>query len=88
VGDFVLLQPGDIIPTDGVLVAGSILSNQVTLTGERNGKQKITCPPDYEPSDKNDTNDRYLVFRGAEVGTTIFLDPPRTVFDVFLACSA
>lgn len=64
-----LLQPGDIVSADGVLVAGSILANQSTLTGENNTKQKTTAPGHYEPADTNDINDKYLVFRGSETGT-------------------
>ena len=34
VGDHILLKPGDTIPTDGVLIAGSLSVNEATLTGE------------------------------------------------------
>lgn len=34
VGDEILLQPGDTIPTDGVLIAGHLNVNQAALTGE------------------------------------------------------
>lgn len=34
VGDYVQLQPGEIVPADGVLVSGHILLNESSLTGE------------------------------------------------------
>lgn len=34
VGDFILLKPGDTIPTDGVLIAGNLNVNEAALTGE------------------------------------------------------
>ncbi len=34
VGDYILLQPGDTIPTDGILVSGHLDVNEASLTGE------------------------------------------------------
>jgi Ca2+-transporting ATPase len=50
VGDFILLKPGDTIPTDGVLIAGNLNVNEAALTGES------------EPAIKNSDN---TVFRAS-----------------------
>jgi len=46
VGDYILLQPGDTIPTDGYLVAGHLEVNEASLTGESEPikKQATTTP--------------------------------------------
>jgi magnesium-transporting ATPase (P-type) len=75
VGDYVLLQPGDIVPADGVLVAGSVVVNQASLNGERNSKEKIVAPADYAPMNPEDFNDRFLVFRGSIISTPHSVQP-------------
>jgi Ca2+-transporting ATPase len=62
VGDYILLQPGDTIPTDGVLVAGHLDVNEASLTGESEPVRKKALPegaPDKAMSDEN------KVFRAA-----------------------
>lgn len=44
VGDSILLQPGDTVPTDGVLVAGHLEVNEASLTGESEAIHKIAIP--------------------------------------------
>lgn len=44
VGDHILLQPGDTIPTDGVLVAGHLDVNEASLTGESEPVRKKAVP--------------------------------------------
>jgi P-type E1-E2 ATPase len=73
VGDFVLLQPGDIVSADGVLVAGSVVVNQASLNGERNSKEKIVAPEAYVPLNSEDFNDRFLVFRGSVTSSSDIL---------------
>ncbi len=44
VGDYIRLQPGDTIPTDGVLVAGHLEVNEASLTGESEAIRKKALP--------------------------------------------
>ncbi len=44
VGDYIMLQPGDTIPTDGVLVAGHLEVNEASLTGESEPVRKKALP--------------------------------------------
>lgn len=44
VGDYILLQPGDTIPTDGLLVAGHLEVNEASLTGESEAVHKKAWP--------------------------------------------
>jgi len=69
VGDCVLLQSGDKIPADGIIVDGNIAVDQSVLNGESKEAKKISVPEGY----KNDENEEldflneYKVFRGAVV---------------------
>lgn len=67
VGDHVLLEPGDRIPADGKLVAGELVCNQMSLTGEPHGKRKSIAPADYVPKREDEFSDQYLLFRGAVI---------------------
>jgi len=62
VGDHILLQPGDTIPTDGYLVSGHIDCNQASLTGESEAVHKKAA----EDEAKVD-NDTHGVYRAALV---------------------
>ena len=64
VGDYVLLQIGDKVPADGVLVAGEIHVKQDSLDGEPKPRRKMEAPPNYVPADINNLHDKFLVFRG------------------------
>jgi calcium-translocating P-type ATPase len=64
-GDYVLLEPGDKIPADGVLIAGSLKVNQMWLTGEPEPVRKTPTDVNHEIS--NDCSDEHLVFRGTLV---------------------
>ncbi|MGQ9659689.1 MAG: calcium-translocating P-type ATPase, PMCA-type [Thermochromatium sp.] len=44
VGDYVLLQPGDTIPTDGLLIAGHAEVDEAALTGESEPVKKGALP--------------------------------------------
>ncbi|MDM8560656.1 calcium-translocating P-type ATPase, PMCA-type [Candidatus Parabeggiatoa sp. HSG14] len=64
VGDHILLQPGDTIPTDGVLVANHLEVNEASLTGESEPIRKKALPAsasDYAITEENQ------VFRAALV---------------------
>lgn len=73
VGDTVLLSPGMKIPSDGVMISGEVSCNQSALTGE--GKEvkksqtaKISDALRFlDQSQKMDTSQKDLVFRGSTV---------------------
>ncbi len=68
VGDCILLQSGDKIPADGILVDGSIQVDQSVLNGEAKEAPKGIMPADYVDEDTaiNFLNP-YKVFRGSVV---------------------
>lgn len=68
VGDCIMLQSGDKIPADGILVDGDIKVDQSVLNGEAKEAKKIAVPENYE--DKEEAMDflnEYKVFRGSVV---------------------
>jgi len=65
VGDYVLLQAGDKIPADGVLIDGTIKANQSSLNGEPEPVRKTVSNPEYEMS--KELLDEHLLFRGSIV---------------------
>ena len=70
VDDYVLVQAGDKIPADGVLVAGEITVNQASLSGERESIKKRVAPKEFilaaEPTE-NDISGGYECYRGTVV---------------------
>ena len=56
VGDLIVLQTGDKIPADGILVVGELKSNQVSLNGENEPTSKLPAPRGlvYECNDHDD----------------------------------
>ncbi|MDE6657011.1 MAG: HAD-IC family P-type ATPase, partial [Oscillospiraceae bacterium] len=66
IGDAVLLQSGDKIPADGIIIDGSIKVDQSVLNGESEEAKKI---PDEEvkDGDSRDFLHPHKVFRGAVV---------------------
>ena len=68
VGDCVILQPGDKIPADGILVEGSLQVDQSVLNGEAKEAPKSVMPSDYT-DEETTTNflNPYKVFRGSVV---------------------
>lgn len=65
VGDCILLQSGDKIPCDGVLLTGSIKVDQSVLNGETKEAKKKIMPDDYIDQDSSmDFLNEYKVFRG------------------------
>jgi len=59
VGDEILLQPGDTIPTDGVLIAGHLNVNEAALTGESEPLKKQALPSE------NAIEDNHRLYRAA-----------------------
>jgi len=53
VGDHILLQPGDTIPTDGILIAGHLEVNEASLTGESDSVYKKAVPAGISPGDEH-----------------------------------
>ncbi|MDR0330946.1 MAG: calcium-translocating P-type ATPase, PMCA-type [Chitinispirillales bacterium] len=67
-GDAILLQPGDKIPADGVVVDGGIKVDQSALNGESKEAAKKAIPDGYEDdSAAMDFLHPHKVFRGAVV---------------------
>jgi len=68
VGDCILLQTGDKIPADGVVIDGTIKVDQSVLNGESKEATKKVIPEDYTEEDASlDFLNPYKVFRGAVV---------------------
>lgn len=68
VDDCVLLQTGDKVPADGVLISGTIKVDQAVLNGETKEAVKKVLPDDYVDQDASmDFLNEYKVFRGTVV---------------------
>ncbi len=69
VGDCVLLQSGDKIPADGIIVDGNLAVDQSVLNGESKEAKKKAVPDDYKEDEGEamDFLNEYKVFRGAVV---------------------
>lgn len=68
VDDFVLLQSGDKIPADGIIVDGTIKADQSVLNGESKEATKKVMPSDYvDQNSSMDFLNPYKVFRGSVV---------------------
>jgi len=68
VGDCVLLQPGDKVPADGILLDGSLRLDQSVLNGEAEETQKSPAPAGFADTDGvTDFLNEYKVFRGSVV---------------------
>lgn len=67
VGDFVLLQPGDNVPADGILVQGSVTIDQASITGESEAVNKCAIPDLNAAVEISDLHDPHWVFRGGVV---------------------
>ncbi|MCB1776916.1 MAG: calcium-translocating P-type ATPase, PMCA-type, partial [Candidatus Competibacteraceae bacterium] len=50
VGDYILLQPGDTAPTDGLLIAGHAEVDEAALTGESEPVDKTALPDGVDPA--------------------------------------
>lgn len=66
-GDIVMLQSGDKIPADGILVQGSLRIDQSALNGESKEAKKVTAPEGYEMAEEVDFLNEYQLYRGSVV---------------------
>ena len=79
VGDCVLLQSGDKVPADGVMVDGRIAVDQSALNGESRECEKVAAPiPEGHVSDLLDS---VSVYRGSVVGEGVGLMQVTVVGD-------
>lgn len=68
VGDAILLQSGDKIPADGIIIDGDIKVDQSVLNGESREAKKFAIPEGWKDTDENTNFDNeHKVFRGAVV---------------------
>ena len=68
VGDCIMLQSGDKVPADGILVSGTIQVDQSVLNGEAKEATKLVMPKDYKDEEISmDFLNPYKVFRGSIV---------------------
>lgn len=65
-GDIILLQAGDKVPTDGLLIKGNLKVNQAALNGESRDEKKETAPDDSDAK-TTDVSSKYKVFMGSVV---------------------
>ena len=66
VGDFVLLKPGDMVPADGLLVAGRLELNQAPLTGESEPVKKYAVLDEAQAHDDTNAISRASVVEDGE----------------------
>ena len=68
VGDAILLQSGDKIPADGIIIDGDIKVDQSVLNGESREAKKTAIPDGWTDTDDNiNFDNEHKVFRGAVV---------------------
>lgn len=66
VGDAILLQSGDKIPADGIIIDGDIKVDQSVLNGESREAKKIATPEGWTDTDESlNFDNEHKVFRGA-----------------------
>ena len=74
VGDAIILEAGDKIPADGILLEGTLKLDQAALNGESEEAKKTVAPADFQWDDgKIDFLDEHKLFRGSVVveGTAV-----------------
>lgn len=68
VGDAVILEAGDKVPVDGILLDGDVKLDQAALNGESKEAHKLIAPPDFTWGDGTiDFLDEHKLFRGSVV---------------------
>ena len=69
VGDCILLQPGDKVPADGIVIEGELRVDQAVLNGETKEARKVVIPEGYEEPEGSamDFLNEYKLFRGSVV---------------------
>ena len=74
VGEAIILEAGDKIPADGILLEGTLKLDQAALNGESEEAKKTVAPADFQWDDgKIDFLDEHKLFRGSVVveGTAV-----------------
>lgn len=67
-GDAVILEAGDKVPVDGILLEGDIKLDQAALNGESEEAHKLPAPADFSwEGEKIDFLDEHKLFRGSVV---------------------
>ena len=74
IDDAVQLQPGDMVPADGILLDGTIMVNQAALNGESRDAKKLVLGDNPIPGN-DDLFTEYKCFRGSVVtsGSAVML---------------
>ncbi len=68
VGDAVILEAGDKVPADGILLDGDVKLDQAALNGESEEAHKLIAPADFTWNEgKVDFLDEHKLFRGSVV---------------------
>lgn len=68
VGDAIILESGDKVPVDGILLDGDVKLDQAALNGESEEAHKLIAPADFTwGDDKVDFLDEHRMFRGSVV---------------------
>lgn len=68
VGDAILLQSGDKVPADGIIIDGDIKADQSVLNGESREAKKIAVPEGWTDTDESlNFDNEHKVFRGSVV---------------------
>lgn len=65
--DFILLQSGDKVPVDGIVLEGSCKVNQAALNGESEDASKVVLPKNEPIPDSSDLLNKHKIFRGSVV---------------------
>ena len=66
VGDIILIQAGDKVPTDGILRSGNIKVSQAALNGEPRDEKKFATDS-YDEAESTDYKSEHKVFMGSVV---------------------
>ena len=67
VGDAIILEAGDKVPVDGILLEGELKLDQSALNGESEEAAKQAAPLDFVWNEKPDFLDKYSLYRGSVV---------------------
>lgn len=65
-GDIILLQSGDKVPTDGILIKGNLKVNQAALNGEPRDEKKESTDS-FDEAESTDVTSKHKVFMGSVV---------------------
>ncbi len=68
VGDAILLQAGDKVPADGIIIDGDIKVDQSVLNGESREAKKVAVPEGWTDTDESlNFDNEHKIFRGSVV---------------------